>query len=181
MQGLRPNFRPSVEHRKAISEAACLDTEKENLKRKLNPEYAAMLKNKNIAVTGNSVYVYNLAGSLVNSFASINQFKKEMKVTLHHNTIYKRISKHFLFNNSLASLTLLNPEAIKKILSDKTAKEGRIILNNTVRLTNVKEPNFSKLCSSLRQAEAYIKEIEGSADRATMRKYLKSQNLYKGS
>jgi group I intron endonuclease len=110
MQGLRPNFKPSVEHRKAISEAA----EKENLKRKLNPEYAAMLKNKNIAVTGNSVYVYNLAGNLVNSFASINQFKKEMKITLHHNTIYKRISKHFLFNNSIASLILLNPKAIKK-------------------------------------------------------------------
>ena len=140
-----------------------------NLKRKLNPEYAAILKNKTIAVTGKSVYVYNLAGNLVNSFASINQFKKAMKVTLHHNTIYKRISEHFVFNNSIASLTLLNPEAIKKILFDKTAKagkkvskEGRIILSNTVRLTNVKEPNFSKLCSSLRQAEAYIKEIEGS-------------------
>jgi hypothetical protein len=42
MRGLRPNFSPSVEHRKAISEAA----EKENLKRKLNPEYAALLKIK---------------------------------------------------------------------------------------------------------------------------------------
>lgn len=109
-----------------------------------------------------------------------------MKVTLHHNTIIKRISENFLFNNSVALLTLLKPTAIKKILANKTkgkkvSKEGRIILNKTVRLTNVKEPNLSKLCSSLLQAEAYIKNIEGSADRATMRKYLKSQSLYKGN
>jgi MFS superfamily sulfate permease-like transporter len=83
MRGLRPNFSPSIEHRKAISEAA----EKENLKRKLNPEYAALLKNKTITATGKTIYVYKLAGKLVNTFASINQFKKEMKVTLHHNTI----------------------------------------------------------------------------------------------
>jgi len=107
-----------------------------------------------------------------------------MKVTLHHNTIIKRISENFLFNNSVALLTLLKPTA--KILANKTkgkkvSKEGRIILNKTVRLTNVKEPNLSKLCSSLLQAEAYIKNIEGSADRATMRKYLKSQSLYKGN
>src|SRR5450432_3619898 len=137
MRGLRPNFSPSVEHRKAISEAA----EKENLKRKLNSEYAALLKNKTIAATGKTIYVYNLAGKLINTFASINQFKKEMKVTLHHNTIIKRISENFLFNNNVASLTLLKSTAIKKILASKTAgkkvsKEGRIILNKTVRLTN---------------------------------------------
>jgi MFS superfamily sulfate permease-like transporter len=118
MWGLRPNFSPSVEHRKAISEAA----EKENLKRKLNPEYAALLKNKSIAATGKTIYVYNLAGKLVNTFASINQFKKEMKVTLHHNTIIKRISENFLFNNSIASLTLLKPMDIKKILANKKSR-----------------------------------------------------------
>jgi hypothetical protein len=184
MRGLRPNFSPSVEHRKAISEAA----KKENLKRKLNTEYAALFKKKSIADTGKIIYIYNLAGKLVNTFASINQFKKEMKITLHHNTIYKRISENFLFNNSVASLILLKPTDIQKILANKTAKagekvskKGRIILNKTVRLTNVKEPNLSKLCSSLLQAEVYIRNIEGSADRATMRKYLKSKNLYKGN
>lgn len=40
---------------------------------------------------------------------------------------------------------------------------------------------FLNYASSLLQAEAYIKNIEGSADRATMRKYLKSQSLYKGN
>jgi hypothetical protein len=90
-----------------------------------------------------------------------------------------------LFNNSVASLTLLKPTDIKKILANKTkgekvSKEGRIILLvKTVRLINVKEPNLSKLCSSLLQAEAYAKKnIEGSADRATMRKYLKSQSFF---
>lgn len=142
MRGLRPNYSPSIEHRKAISEAI----KKEHLKRKLNPEYAALLKNKIIAATGKSIYVYNLDGKLVNTFASINQFKKEMKITLHHNTIYKRISEKFLFNNSIvASLISLEPTAIKKILANKTTKagrkvfeEGRIILNKTVRLTNIK-------------------------------------------
>lgn len=179
---LKPgNSNSGLKHRKAISEAAG-----KKLKRKLNPEYAALLKNKTIAAKGKTIYVYNLAGKLVNTFASINQFKKEMKITLHHNTIYKRISKNFLFNNSFVSLTLLKPTNIKKILANKTAKageqmskEGCIILNKTVRLTNVKEPNLSKLCSSLLEAEAYIKNIEGSANKSTMRKYLKSQSLYK--
>ena len=99
MRGARPNFSPSIEHRKSVSVAAI----KENLKRKLNPEYAALINNKNIAAKGTLIYTYNLDGKLIRTFKSINQFKKEIKVKLHHNTIYKRISENYLFKDNFVS------------------------------------------------------------------------------
>lgn len=82
----------------------------------------------------------------------------------------------------------MKPAAVKKLIADsnakagqKLSKEGRIILSTEIRLINVKQSTLSKNCSSLLQAEVYIRGIEGSADRGTMRKYLKSQKLYKGS
>ena len=51
-----------------------------------------------------------------------------------------------------------------------------------IQLINILNPNLSKILNSLNSAVAYIKEIEGSSDKATIRKHMLSEpetKLYK--
>jgi hypothetical protein len=179
MKGPRPLFKLSNFHKKAISKAAKL----ENLKRKLNLNYQNLINSK---IKGKTIYIYNKNGELMDTFTSINKFKIKMNISLHHNTIYKRINENFIFNNSfIASLNKLTVLEVLKIfnsvnkLNNKLSKEGKTLLNKTIYLQNVINPELSITLPSFNKAASYIKTIEGSVDKVTMRKYIKNKNLYK--
>jgi len=82
MRGSRPNYKLSDSHKAAIGFAA----------RKENRIYDPIFKDKISKRKGFAVYVYDSLGNLINIFNSILRLKKHYGLTLHHKTLYKRIS-----------------------------------------------------------------------------------------
>lgn len=164
MRGSRPNFKLSATHKAAIGFA----------NRKENRILVQKFKDAISIRKGFIVYVYDSLGKLVKTFNSIIRLKKHYGITLHHKTLYKRISEGILFNGYKFSLKPLDTSSNTKSL---------IITNNPIKsrkilLTNIIEPNLSKRLNSLKAASDYIKKVEGKSDRVTMRKYIKSGKLY---
>ena len=173
MKGPRPYFKPSPEHLAKIVELS------------RNRVYDQEFRDNISKREGYTVYVYDSEGQLINTYTSIIRLKKAYGLTMHHKTLYKRISRGLLFynhrftftpldtsdstifNNSSCSISsLVNKEA------DNTAKQ--------IQLTYLdKGKENSKTFPSLNSASLYIKKIDGSVDKATMRKYLNSDKLYK--
>jgi hypothetical protein len=164
MRGPRPYFKLSDSHKAAIGFAS----RKENKILDQNFKDAISMRE------GFTVYVYDLLGNLVNTFNSVVRFKKHYGITLHHKTLYKRISEGILFNGLKFSFTPLNNNTYLKPISivKNSVKSRKIIL------TNMNNSNVSKTLTSLKAASDYIKKVEGKSDRVTMRKYINSGKLY---
>lgn len=95
MKGPRPGFSPSPAHRAAIASANSSS----------NRIYPKEFGDAVSARLGTTVYVYTPTGQFIQSFSSILKAKKAYGVTLHHNTLYKRIATKSLINGYLFSYT----------------------------------------------------------------------------
>ena len=180
MKGPRPTFKhnPEVLAKIAIS----------NKNRVYNKKYREMISERE----GTTVYVYDVYGKFIQRFPSIIALKKAYGLTMHHKTLYKKIAQGEFFNNHKFSLVPLN--LINATVSTHQEGEGGdtdpqifhepvLPLNkNTpkrIRLEHNNKLELSKTFDSLIKAADYIKKVEGSVDRATMRKYINTNKLYK--
>lgn len=89
----RPGFSPSPAHHAAISSAN--SSSNRNYTKEFGDAVSARL--------GTTIYVYTATGLFVQSFSSIIRAKEAYGITLHHNTIYKRIASKTIMNGYLFS------------------------------------------------------------------------------
>lgn len=173
MKGPRPNFKPSPEHLAKIGELS------------RNRVYDQEFRDNISKREGYTVYVYDSAGQLINTYTSIVRLKKAYGLTMHHKTLYKRISRGLLFENHRFTFTPLDTSdstifnnsssTISSLVNKEAENTGK-----QIQLTYLdKGKEYSKTFPSLNSASLYIKKIDGSVDKATMRKYLNSDKLYK--
>lgn len=180
MKGPRPTFKhsPEVLAKIALSNKDRIYTQK----------YREMVSERE----GTAVYVYDEYGKFIQKFPSIVTLKKAYGLTMHHKTLYKKITQGVLFNNHKFSFVPLNfPKA--QIAGQNSEGEAEksvkiftnpiILLNKNnpkrIRVENVETPELSKNLDSLIKAADYIKNVEGSVDKTTMRKYINTNKLYK--
>ena len=83
MIGPRPNFKPSPEHLEKIGELSRKRLYDKNFRDNISERL------------GKTVYVYDRAGKKVNTYTSIIRLKKAYGLSMHHKTLYKRISQGF--------------------------------------------------------------------------------------
>lgn len=165
MKGPRPYYKLSSEH---------LDKLKLLSK---NRVYTKSFKDAISQRFGLTVYVYDNFGKLLNIYPSIIKFKEAYGIKLHHKTLYKHISEGTLVNGFRLSLSPLSSidkqsSSIVSINNKNKLKPRKIQLTNTVK------PELSKTFESLSSAAFYIKQVDGSCDRGTLRKYINSDKLY---
>lgn len=98
MRGTRPQFKPSLEHRAAIAKS----------NRKENRNYDKTFSNSISERLGRTIFVYDSSNKLINTFSSIIRLKTYYGITIHHNTLYKRIENGILFNGHKFSFSLIN-------------------------------------------------------------------------
>ena len=122
--------------------------------------------------------MYSTDGKLIETYTSIIRLKKAYGIHMHHKTLYRHISQGKLFNNHISSLIPLTfsdcSNLISQTISNTNPNKAR-----KIKLINVFNPNLSKTLDSLTAAAAYIKTIDGSSDKATIRNYINSSNLYR--
>jgi group I intron endonuclease len=163
MRGKRPLFSPSLENRIKIGKAAA------------NRTYTQSYRDWVSEKMGKKIYVYDLNNKLVNSYHSISKLKEAYKIKLHHKTLYKRISEGEIFNNhrfSFSPLGLFSKNNTVITISDQVKRKK-------ICVTNIANPEQSLIFNTLSAVAAYIKEIDGKSDRASIRRNLKSGGLYK--
>lgn len=160
MRGSRPHFKPTSEQ---IARLVLL-----NKTRVYSKEYRDSVSKR----LGKTIYVFYKNGKLVDTFSSVIRLKKAFNITLHHKTLYKRINEGTDFNGFKFSFSLDGPIS-KPIISPKINQAKKI------KLINIVKPELSKTLDSLIQAAEYVKKIEGASDRATMRKYIDTDKVYR--
>jgi group I intron endonuclease len=172
MKGPRPNFKPSPELLRKLMEIAKT--------RQYTPEYRDKVSKRE----GKTVYVYDSSGKLINTYSSIIRLKKAYGLTMHHKTLYKNISQGMLFNNHTFSFIFL----VNSDLPDSSIANSSLVLSSNSNKLKARKIKVSKMennleiyqtFSSLNSAASYIKIIDGSVDKETMRKYINSGKLYK--
>lgn len=174
MKGPRPHYKPSPEHLAKIGELS------------RNRVYGQEFRDNISKREGYTVYVYDSAGQLINIYSSIVRLKKYYGLTMHHKTLYKRISRGLLFDNYRFSFTPLDTSN-SSIFNTSNCTVKSLVLNKEsenkarkIQLTYLdKGKEILKIFPSINSASLYIKKIDGSVDKATIRKYINSDKLYK--
>lgn len=160
-----------------------------------NREYSKEERDKISKRLGFTIYVYDLSGSLITTYSSILRLKKAYDIKLHHKTLYKRIYqgipyKDYIFSlvpiaknifNDINRKSIINEglKSVTKYKSDSFFSEKTQLKPRKIKLINTANPDLSKTLDSLNSATLYIKNIEGKSDKATIRKYINSDKLYK--
>lgn len=166
MRGKRPNFIPNPEHLKKLVFLA------------KTREYDQSFRDAISARNGKTVYVYDTEFKLVNTYTSLIKLKKAYGIQMHHKTLYKHIAAGKLFNGHIFSFSIIeNKDQVPTFTPLNKANKAK-----KIQLINILNPNLSKTLDSLNSAAAYIKEIDGSSDKATIRKHMLSEpetKLYK--
>ena len=140
------------------------------------------------------IYVYDATGSnLLHIFVSktilysdFNISHQTLKLYLNTGVLY--LDLFLISTELLQTASQENILTLRELLKMKNEHKSSDFLNSykkaksrPVNLINTIKPELSKNCRSLHEAFIYITEVDGKANRSTMRRYLNSSDLYKGT
>jgi NUMOD1 domain len=168
MIGVRPHFSPSQELKVKLGLLA------------KNRIYDKAFRDAISERKGFTVYVYDTNGKLITTYPSIIRLKEAYHIKLHHKTLYKYIYQGKLFKGhrfSFSPLTTLNSDY--SIPNSIIYYENNNLKPRKIQLINIVKPKLSNTFESLNSAAIYIKKMDGSSDRSTMRKYINSGKTYR--
>lgn len=163
MRGKRINFKITAEQRARI-----IHLNKTRI-------YSKDFREKLSKLHGFTVYVYDDKGNFITNYSSINNFKKAYNIKWHHNTIKNFIKKNKSLNGHRFSFTTLTKDDFNNINSFELIDKNRA---RKISLTNIKDSNSSIEFNSINSAVKYIKKVDGTCDKATLKKYINTKKLY---
>lgn len=209
MRGLRPHFSPSIEHRMSISKSVKLENLKRKLDTSYSksliktpglliyvydlkgnlllifPSINEMKKVLNINLHHNTIKKRISEGWVLNNNNSLTTGNLNKKINPFLILSFKSIKKikiKNLIEKSSLDFKFSSLKEIENNIKHQTPNyddNGKIILSKKIKLINKLKPELSSTVNSLLEATKYIKKVDSTSDRVSIRKCLNSKKLYK--
>lgn len=209
MRGPRPKFSPSIEHRMSISKSVKLENLKRKLDTSYSksliktpglliyvydlkgnlllifPSINEMKKVLNINLHHNTIKKRISEGWVLNNNNSLTTGNLNKIINPFLILSFKSIKKikiKNLIEKSTLDFKFSSLKEIENNIKYQTPKydaDGKIILSKKIKLINKLKPELSSTVNSLLEATKYIKKVDSTSDRVSIRKCLNSNKLYK--